>query len=52
LIVDSGSVDGDYFDTMPEGFFEPEDRPDITEFVGKYDARLSVEDGGYGNTTD
>ncbi len=50
LIVDSGSIDGDYYTTMPEGFFEPEDRPDITEFVEKYDARLSVEDGGYGNT--
>ena len=52
LIVDSGSIDGDYYATMPEGWFEPEDRPDITEFVEKYDARLSVEDGGYGNTTD
>ncbi len=50
LIVDSGSTDGDYYATMPEGWFEPEDRPDITEFVEKYDARLSLEEGGYGNT--
>ena len=52
LIVDSGSVDGDYFDTMPEGFLKPEDRPDITEFIENYDARLSLEEGGYGNTSD
>ncbi len=52
LIVDSGSADGDYFDSMPEGWFEPEDRPDITEFIEKYDARLSLEEGGYGNASD
>ena len=50
LIVDSGSIDWDYYATMPEGWFEPEDRPDITEFVEKYDSRLSLEEGGYGNT--
>lgn len=50
LIVDSGSIDGDYYTTMPEGFFEPEDFPDLTEYIEKYDARLSLEEGGYGNT--
>ncbi len=50
LIVDSGSIDGDYYTDMPEGWFEPEDRPEITEFVENYDARLSIEEGGYGNT--
>ena len=50
LIVDSGSTDGDYYTSMPEGWFEPEDRPDITEFVEKYDARLGLEEVGYGNT--
>jgi len=50
LIVESGSIDGDYYTTMPEGFLEPEDFPDLTEYIEKYDARLSLEEGGYGNT--
>ena len=53
LIVDSGAEDGIYFATMPGGFTPvDEDRQglaDITEYIDKYNAQLSVADGGYGN---
>ena len=56
LIVDSESVDGIYFATMPGGFTPVDsDRQglaDISEYIDKYNARLSVADGGYGNTED
>ena len=56
LIVDSGAEDGIYFATMPGGFTPvDEDRQglaDITEYIDKYNAQLSVSDGGYGNTAD
>ena len=54
LIVDSGSVDGIYFATMPEGFTEVDENrqglADISEYIEKYNARLGVQHGGYGNT--
>ena len=54
LIIDSGAEDGIYFATMPGGFtFVDEDRqglPDISAYIDKYNARLSVAEGGYGNT--
>ena len=41
---------------MPGGFVEvDEDRqglPDISAYIDKYNARLSVAEGGYGNTAD
>jgi len=59
LIIDSESTDGIYFATMPGGFTETDsewddilDRQglaDISEYIDKYDARLSVAEGGYGN---
>ena len=56
LIVDAASLDGIYFATMPGGFTKvDEDRQglaDISGYMDKYDARLSVEEGGYGNTAD
>jgi hypothetical protein len=56
LIVDSGAVDGIYFATMPEGFtFVDENRQglaDLSEYIDKYNARLSVAQGGYGNTAE
>ena len=56
LIVDSGAVDGIYFTTMPEGFtFVDENRQglaDLSEYIDKYNARLSVAQGGYGNTAE
>ena len=56
LIVDSNSADGIYFAAMPGGFtVVNEDREgftDIPEYIDKYNARLSVKNGGYGNTAD
>ena len=56
LIIDSESADGIYFATMPGGFTPVDsDRQglaDISAYIEKYDARLSVADGGYGNTAD
>jgi hypothetical protein len=53
LIVDSEAVDGIYFATMPEGFtFVDENRQglaDLSPYIDKYNARLSLADGGYGN---
>ena len=56
LIVDSKSADGIYFAAMPGGFTvvndDREGFTDITEYIDKYNARLSVKNGGYGNTAD
>jgi hypothetical protein len=56
LIVDSKSADGIYFAAMPGGFtVVNEDREgftDIAEYIDKYNAGLSVKNGGYGNTAD
>ena len=56
LIVDSKSADGRYFEAMPGGFTvvnkDREGFTDITEYIDKYNARLSVAEGGYGNTDD
>jgi len=56
MIIDSKSADGIYFATMPGGFVEvDEDRQglaDISAYIDKYNARLSVAAGGYGNTAD
>jgi len=56
LIVDSESLDGIYFTTILGGFtLVDEDRQglaDISAYIDKYNARLSVVDGGYGNTAD
>ena len=56
LIVGSESLDGIYFTTILGGFtLVDEDRQglaDISAYIDKYDARLSVVDGGYGNTAD
>ena len=56
LIVDSKAVDGIYFATMPEGFTEVDENrqglADISTYIDKYNAQLSVADGGYGNTAD
>jgi len=56
LIVDSEAVDGIYFATMPEGFTAVDENrqglADLSEYIDKYNARLSVGHGGYGNTAD
>ena len=53
LIVASTAVDGINFATMPEGFtFVDENRQglaDLSPYIDKYNARLSVKNGGYGN---
>ena len=56
MIVDSASLDGIYFATMPGGFTEVDsDRQglaDISGYMDLYNAHLSIADGGYGNTAD
>ena len=56
LIVDSKSADGRYFEAMPGGFTvvneNREGFTDISEYIDKYNARSSVNFGGYGNTAD
>ena len=56
LIVDSEAVDGIYFATMPEGFTAVDENrqglADLSEYIDKYNAGLSVGNGGYGNTAD